>query len=68
MSIEAIYNYVRADERIITGGHPTAEQLQTVADEGVTAVINLATYTPGRSWKAKRSWCSHWVWSTSPFR
>lgn len=49
MSIEQIYNVVRIDDRLITGGHPTAEQLEALAHAGFTWVINLATYSPGRS-------------------
>ena len=49
MSTESIYNFIRIDDRLITGGHPTAEQLQSVADEGFTTVINLSTYNQGYS-------------------
>ncbi len=41
MSSEQIYNYIKVNETIITGGQPTAEQLQSVAVEGFTMVINL---------------------------
>lgn len=44
-----IYNFIRISDRTLTGGQPTAEQLRAAADEGVTAVINLATYSPGHS-------------------
>ncbi len=49
MSIEDIYNYVKVDDRLITGGHPTAEQLRAVAAAGFTTVINLSTYNQGYS-------------------
>lgn len=42
MSTEDIYNYVKVNERLITAGQPTAEQLQAAADEGYDTVINLA--------------------------
>jgi protein tyrosine phosphatase (PTP) superfamily phosphohydrolase (DUF442 family) len=46
MSTEAIYNYRKVDEQIVTGGQPTAEQLESAAEEGFTTVINLATLNP----------------------
>lgn len=46
MSSQDIYNYRKVDERFITGGQPTEEQLRSVAAEGVTTVINLATINP----------------------
>jgi protein tyrosine phosphatase (PTP) superfamily phosphohydrolase (DUF442 family) len=49
MATQDIYNYQAVNERLITGGQPTAEQLQAVAAEGFEAVINLATDSPGRS-------------------
>ncbi|HEY4333712.1 MAG TPA: protein tyrosine phosphatase family protein [Ilumatobacteraceae bacterium] len=42
MSTEQIFNHRRIDERVITAGHPTEQQLRDAAAEGVTAVINLA--------------------------
>ena len=41
MSTEDIYNYLKINERLITSGQPTEEQLQAAAAEGFTAVINL---------------------------
>ena len=49
MSTDTIYNYRHVNEHFITGGQPTAEQLRVAAEEGVTTVINLATYNPGHS-------------------
>ncbi len=43
MSTSDIYNYIKVDDRTITAGQPTAEQLRAAAAEGFTAVINLAT-------------------------
>ena len=51
MSTEDIYNYLKVNERLITGGQPTEAQLQDAADEGFTAVINLATYDEVNSLK-----------------
>ena len=49
MSTEAIYNFRRVNDQCITGGQPTAEQLQSAADEGFRTVINLAPTDPRRS-------------------
>jgi protein tyrosine phosphatase (PTP) superfamily phosphohydrolase (DUF442 family) len=46
MSTDEIRNFVRVDEKILTGGQPTADQLRDAAAEGVQAVINLATLDP----------------------
>ena len=42
MGTEDIYNYRRVSDRVITGGHPTEQQLHDAAAEGVDGVINLA--------------------------
>src|SRR3972149_9940774 len=44
--MEDIRNFRKVDDRIITGGQPTEDQLQAVAADGVKAVINLATIDP----------------------
>jgi protein tyrosine phosphatase (PTP) superfamily phosphohydrolase (DUF442 family) len=49
MSVSDIYNYLRVSDQISTGGQPTADQLKSVAAEGFTTVINLATFDPGHS-------------------
>lgn len=49
MSTEEIYNYRKVNERLITGGQPNAEQLESAAAEGFKAVINLATINPRNS-------------------
>jgi protein tyrosine phosphatase (PTP) superfamily phosphohydrolase (DUF442 family) len=49
MSTATIYNYIKVDDQIITGGQPTADQLKAAAAEGVVTVINLATLSPGHS-------------------
>ena len=46
MSTQEIYNYRKVDDRLITGGQPSEEQLKSAADEGVKTVINLATINP----------------------
>lgn len=49
MPTSDIRNFRKVDDRIITGGQPTEEQLKAVAAEGVKAVINLATIDPRNS-------------------
>ena len=46
MSTEAIRNYRKVDDQLITGGQPSEQQLRDAADEGVRTVINLATLDP----------------------
>ena len=40
-----IYNYQFLDEKLSSGGMPTAEQMKEVAEAGVRVVINLALVT-----------------------
>ncbi len=40
--IESIYNFLRLDERLITSGQPSEEELAAVARAGFEVVINLA--------------------------
>ncbi len=42
MSLQDIYHFVPLDDRLLTGGMPTADQLGDVAGAGVETVINLA--------------------------
>src|SRR5215467_15119824 len=49
MSTEEIYNFIKVNVQIITGGQPTEDQLKSVATDGVGTVINLATIDPRRS-------------------
>lgn len=49
MSTTDITNFIRVDNRLATGGMPTAAQLRAAAAEGFSAVINLATDNPGHS-------------------
>jgi protein tyrosine phosphatase (PTP) superfamily phosphohydrolase (DUF442 family) len=46
MTIEEIYQYRKVDDQLITGGQPTAENLQAVAEQGFRTVINLAPINP----------------------
>lgn len=46
MSTNEIYNYLKVNDLIITGGQPTVEQLQSAAAEGFSTVVNLATIDP----------------------
>jgi len=40
-----IYNYLFLNEKLSSSGMPTAEQIKSVAEAGVTVVINLAQTT-----------------------
>ena len=40
-----IYNYLFLEEKLSSSGMPTAEQIKSVADAGVSVVINLAQTT-----------------------
>ncbi len=42
MSLQDIHNFLPLDERLLTGGMPSARQLAEVARAGVKTVINLA--------------------------
>lgn len=46
MSTSDIYNYIKVNDQLITGGQPTADQLIEAASEGFATVINLATVDP----------------------
>jgi len=46
MSTQEIYNYLKVNDHLITGGQPTEEQLKSAADEGFAAIVNLATIDP----------------------
>lgn len=46
MSTDNIYNHIKVNDRLITGGQPTEDQLRDAAAEGFTAVINLAPVNP----------------------
>ena len=51
MSTQDIYNYLKVNEQLVTAGQPTESQLQSAAEEGFSAVVNLATYDPRHSLK-----------------
>ncbi len=42
MSLQDIYHFLALEDRLLTGGMPTADQLGEVANAGVQTVINLA--------------------------
>ncbi|MEZ4502154.1 MAG: protein tyrosine phosphatase family protein [Dehalococcoidia bacterium] len=46
MAIEDIRNFRRFDDRLVTGGQPTEEQLRDLAAAGFEAVVNIATINP----------------------
>ena len=46
MSIEEIYHYRKVDDQLITGGQPTEQHVQAVAEQGFRTVINLAPISP----------------------
>ena len=56
MSTESIYNYRKVSDGVITGGQPTKEQLESAAQEGVDAVINLATFHRRYSLEDEAGW------------
>ena len=41
--MENIYNYLKLSDSLFTSGMPTPEQIPSIAENGVQAVINLAT-------------------------
>lgn len=49
MPTQDIYNCIQVNDRLLTGGQPTEDQIRAAADEGYTAVINLATLQPERA-------------------
>lgn len=44
MSLDEIYNARRVDDRLITSGQPSEDQLRAVAVEGFDTVVNLAPH------------------------
>ena len=42
MKTESIFNFMRIDDSVGTGGQPTQEQFEAARDEGYQAVVNLA--------------------------
>lgn len=48
MSVDEIYNAREIDDRLLTSGQPTEEQLREVAADGFDTVVNLAPHD-GRS-------------------
>jgi len=48
VSASDIYNFRKVSDDVITGGHPTADNLRDTAAEGFRAVVNLAP-VDGRS-------------------
>ena len=46
MSSAEIFNFIRIDDKTVTAGQPTEDQLRSVSSEGYQAVINLATIDP----------------------
>lgn len=46
MGSNKIYNQLEVSDELLTAGQPTAEQLRSLAAEGFTAVVNLATEKP----------------------
>lgn len=51
MGTKDIKNYKRVDDRTITGGQPTEDQIRSAAEEGFQVVMNLATEDPRYSLK-----------------
>lgn len=46
MSVDTIYNVKRVDDRLVLGGQPSVEQLQSAAADGFSAIVNLSTNDP----------------------
>lgn len=44
MSLDEIYNARRIDDRLVTSGQPSEDQLRAVAAEGFDTVVNLAPH------------------------
>jgi protein tyrosine phosphatase (PTP) superfamily phosphohydrolase (DUF442 family) len=44
MSLDEIYNARTVDDRFLTSGQPSEEQLREVAAAGIDTVINLAPH------------------------
>ena len=43
-----IYNYLRVDDKLVTSGQPSVEELDAIARDGVEVVINLALHDDPR--------------------
>ena len=46
MPLDTIKNFVAINDRIVTAGQPTEEQMRDVADANVQAVVNLGLLDP----------------------
>lgn len=55
MAIEEIYQYRKVNDQLSTGGQPTEEQLQAVAEQGFRTIINLAPISPRYSLEDEQS-------------
>ena len=44
MSVDEIYNVRAVDDRLITSGQPTEDQLRAAAEAGIDTVVNLAPH------------------------
>jgi protein tyrosine phosphatase (PTP) superfamily phosphohydrolase (DUF442 family) len=58
MSSADIFNFIRIDDKTITAGQPTEDQLREVASEGIQTVINLATIDPRYSLDDEEGSCA----------
>lgn len=47
--IEGIFNFRRLDGRVTTSGQPSEDEIQALADAGVTTVINLGLHSHERA-------------------
>ena len=55
MSTAAIFNFHQVNERLITGGQPTDEQIRAVAADGFEVVLNIAPIDPRYSLDDERA-------------
>ena len=53
--LEEIYHFAKLDERLYTGGMPTAQQLEDASKAGVRVVINLAMPDSERALRDEQS-------------
>ena len=56
MSVDEIYNARRIDDRLLTGGQPSEEQLREAAAAGIDTVVNLAPHDSRMRFQTRPGW------------